>query len=148
MKLGERGAATNRVTSAAGIVALGVVAALLTSAACLGPRPTEDNDAGAPPGAGGSTSATGGNVGVAAHGPTAVQASATGNAGVGVNGSGSGASGRGGVFSGAVAQVRLSPGSRSTHPTSGSRGDLYADSTGRLWFCKKGGNTAVWHQIA
>jgi len=29
-----------------------------------------------------------------------------------------------------------------------SRGDLYADSTGRLWFCKTGGSTATWHQIA
>ena len=56
--------------------------------------------------------------------------------------------GRGGVFSGGAAQVRLMPGSKSTHPTSGNRGDLYADSLGRLWFCKVPGAKAHWHQIA
>ena len=44
--------------------------------------------------------------------------------------------GRGGVFTGKLAQVRLSPGVGTTHPTGGSRGDLYCDRTGRLWFCK------------
>jgi hypothetical protein len=33
-------------------------------------------------------------------------------------------------------------------PLGGVRGDLYADKTGRLWFCKKSGTTATWHQIA
>jgi hypothetical protein len=56
--------------------------------------------------------------------------------------------GRGGVFSGGAAQVRLMPGSKSTHPASGNRGDLYADSLGRLWFCKVPGARAHWHQIA
>lgn len=56
--------------------------------------------------------------------------------------------GRGGVFSGAAAQVRLMPGNKSTHPKSGNRGDLYADSLGRLWFCKVPGANAHWHQIA
>ncbi len=56
--------------------------------------------------------------------------------------------GRGGVFSGsAAAQIQLSPG-KSSHPKSGARGDLYADSAGRLWFCKKSGSRATWHQIA
>jgi hypothetical protein len=32
-------------------------------------------------------------------------------------------------------------------PTSGHRGDLYADSTGRLWFCKTSGAQATWKQI-
>jgi hypothetical protein len=59
-----------------------------------------------------------------------------------------GANGRGGLFAGTAAQVRLSPGKLKTHPKSGATGDLYADSTGRLWFCKKGGATATWHQVA
>jgi len=79
-------------------------------------------------------SASGNTVGVSAFGPTAVR--------------GKSSNGRGGVFSGTAAQVQLVPGSKSTHPKSGKRGDLYADSTGRLWFCKKGGTTATWHQIA
>jgi hypothetical protein len=66
--------------------------------------------------------------------------------GAGVHAASSG--GRGGVFSGGLAQLRLTPGSKSTHPAGGERGDLYADSTGRLWFCKKGGAKATWHQIA
>lgn len=57
------------------------------------------------------------------------------------------AHGRGGIFSGAVAQVQLNPGAAS-HPRSGRRGDLYADGSGRLWYCKKTGATALWHQIA
>jgi hypothetical protein len=92
--------------------------------------------------------ASGSKTGVVASGPTGVQAGGSGSAGVGVKGSGSGGSGRGGIFSGSAAQVQLSPGSKATHPKNGTRGDLYADSTGRLWFCKKGGGTATWHQIA
>jgi hypothetical protein len=46
------------------------------------------------------------------------------------------------------AQLLLVPGKRSTHPASGTRGDLYADSTGRLWFCKTSGAKATWRQIA
>lgn len=57
-------------------------------------------------------------------------------------------SGRGGIFAGAAAaQIQLTPG-RSSHPRSGQRGDLYADSAGRLWFCKTSGARATWHQIA
>jgi len=55
---------------------------------------------------------------------------------------------RGGVFSGGAAQIQLQPGTGSTHPKGGVRGDLYADKTGRLWFCKKSGSTATWHQLA
>ncbi len=55
--------------------------------------------------------------------------------------------GRGGVFTGAAAQVQLLPGTNSAHPKSGQQGDLYADKSGRLWFCKKGGTTATWQQI-
>ncbi len=77
-----------------------------------------------------------------ADGGTGIGVQATGNTGVKATGS------RGGVFFGSAAQVQLSPGSGSTHPRSGKRGDLYADKNGRLWFCKKGGTTATWHQIA
>ena len=57
--------------------------------------------------------------------------------------------GRGGVFrTGGAAQVQLIPTSKATHPTGGKRGDLYADASGRLWYCKHGGTTATWHQIA
>ncbi|KAA1416822.1 hypothetical protein F0U44_16675 [Nocardioides humilatus] len=66
--------------------------------------------------------------------------------GVGVRGFGG--TGRGGVFTGAAAQVNLTPGTVDTHPTSGTRGDLYVDSTGRLWFCKTGGTTATWAEVA
>jgi hypothetical protein len=86
--------------------------------------------------------------GVKGSGPTGVRAAGSGTAGVGVNATGSGAGGRGGIFAGAAAQVQLAPGSGRTHPRSGKRGDLYADGNGRLWFCKKTGNPALWHQIA
>jgi len=92
--------------------------------------------------------AAGKTVGVTASGPVAVRAIGAGSAGVGVNGSGGGAGGRGGVFSGIAAQAQLVPGTLASHPKSGSRGDLYADKAGRLWFCKKTGNPALWHQIA
>lgn len=111
--------------------------------------------------------ASGSSVGLSADGPVAVRAagtgsgqavSATNNSGTlatikAVNsGTNSGihatSQGRGGVFGGSLAQIQLTPGSGSTHPKGGSRGDLYADKTGRLWFCKTGGTTATWHQLA
>jgi hypothetical protein len=52
--------------------------------------------------------------------------------------------GRGGVFSGQAAQLRQVPVSM-THPSSGKMGDLLADTTGRLWFCK---GDEDWKQIA
>jgi hypothetical protein len=51
-------------------------------------------------------------------------------------------SGRGGVFKGNLAQLKLLPSSHLTHPPSGQRGDLFVDKSGRLWFCK-GGTTWV-----
>jgi hypothetical protein len=119
-------------------------------------------------GTGTGVNASGGTVGVSAAGPIGVVANGEGTAGIGVSanvagsqaavrgvstGSGSGihatsSNGRGGVFAGSAAQVQLTPGSHSTHPKSGKRGDLYADKTGRLWFCKRSGATASWHQIA
>jgi hypothetical protein len=53
--------------------------------------------------------------------------------------------GRGGVFSGKLAQLRLAPSTDAAHPASGQRGDLFVDKDGRLWFCK---GTTHWKQIA
>ena len=86
-----------------------------------------------------------GNTGVSAFG-TKVAVTAKGPTAIRANGLGSGS--RGGTFSGAAAQIKLNPGTGSTHPRRGQRGDLYADKTGRLWYCKKSGNPASWHQIA
>jgi hypothetical protein len=42
----------------------------------------------------------------------------------------------------------LIPGTASTHPTSGKAGDLYLDSTARLWLCTvTSTTTATWKQI-
>jgi hypothetical protein len=120
--------------------------------------------------AAGSTAAiaSGDTFGIVASGNTAVVAEGVSTTGIGVNatadssspavlaanastGSGIRATsqqGRGGIFIGLAAQIKLIPGSRSTHPITGQRGDLYADSKGRLWFCKAGGTPATWQQIA
>jgi hypothetical protein len=85
---------------------------------------------------------------VRGHGVIGTSDRGTGVKGIGPVGVVGQGSTRGGVFSGSAAQVQLSPGPKPTHPENGQRGDLYADSKGRLWFCKTGGNTATWHQIA
>jgi hypothetical protein len=64
-------------------------------------------------------------------------------AGVGVSGASSG--GRGAVFTGPRAQVKLTPDTSASHPHRGQAGDLFVDKSHRLWFCK-GGTT--WKQIA
>jgi hypothetical protein len=56
--------------------------------------------------------------------------------------------GRGGQFAGATAQIRLVPSSAASHPLGGVAGDLFADASGRLWFCSASGNPATWKQIA
>jgi hypothetical protein len=53
-------------------------------------------------------------------------------------------SGRGAMVSGGLAQLRLVPSSRSTHPHSGQAGDLFLDKSKRLWFCKGG---TSWTQV-
>lgn len=58
---------------------------------------------------------------------------------------GSSSTGRGAVFTGKVSQLRLQPSGSGTHPTSGAAGDLFLDSSKRLWLCK-GGTT--WALIA
>ncbi len=56
-----------------------------------------------------------------------------------------GAKGRGAKLRGGAAQLLLEASTSSTHPASGTKGDLFVDSQGRLWFCKGGTN---WKQIA
>jgi hypothetical protein len=55
------------------------------------------------------------------------------------------AKGRGAMFSGGAASMRLLPGALPNHPPAGLIGDFYLDRTSRLWFCKGG---ASWHQVA
>ena len=56
--------------------------------------------------------------------------------------------GRGGVFKGKKAAVRLVASSAANKPSTGTRGDLFVDSSGRLWYCKTGGATNGWVQLA
>jgi hypothetical protein len=56
--------------------------------------------------------------------------------------------GRGGQFTGSKAQVRLLPSNRKTKPSTGKRGDLFVDASGRLWYCKTGASTTGWVQLA
>jgi hypothetical protein len=70
----------------------------------------------------------------------------TEGAGAGVEGSSM--LGRGGVFKGKKAQVRLLPSAATTKPSTGFRGDLFVDATGRLWYCKKSASTTGWVQLA
>ena len=53
--------------------------------------------------------------------------------------------GRGGAFSGKQAQVQLLASTATTHPSTGARGDLFVDNSGRLWFCK---GSTTWRQLA
>jgi hypothetical protein len=43
------------------------------------------------------------------------------------------------------AQARLVPSASATHPARGTAGDLFVDSSKRLWFCK---GASTWRQIA
>jgi hypothetical protein len=68
---------------------------------------------------------------------------ALGSGGAGIFGEST--NGRGGIFQGKKAQIRLNPSTAQTHPTGGSTGDMFVDANKRLWFCK-GGTT--WVQLA
>ncbi len=63
---------------------------------------------------------------------------------VGVRGTST--TGRGGIFAGAAAAVKLTP-STKLHPTSGNAGDLFVDKNHALWFCTAGGNKATWKEV-
>jgi hypothetical protein len=79
----------------------------------------------------------------AASKSAAVRAATTGS-GIGVDASS--ALGMGGRFAGRTAQVQLVPStSFSSHPSSGSAGQLFVDKSKRLWFCKGG---TSWKQLA
>jgi hypothetical protein len=56
-----------------------------------------------------------------------------------------GAHARGATLVSNVAQMRLTPGTLTTHPAGGMAGDLYVDRSNRLWFCK---GSTTWHQLA
>jgi hypothetical protein len=55
--------------------------------------------------------------------------------------------GVGAVFAGSAGQIQLTPGKTGTHPAAGTRGALYVDRRGRLWFCTRGGARASWKQL-
>jgi hypothetical protein len=78
-------------------------------------------------------------------------ATSAGSAVIGTTvGTGAGVDGRstkgvGGKFTGKTAQILLVPSTASTHPTSGTAGQLFVDRSKRLWYCKGGTN---WKQLA
>ena len=83
-----------------------------------------------------------------AHIDNAANASTTVRAETAESGSGVfaiSAKGAGGKFQGKTAQIQLVPSTSTTHPASGSAGQLFVDASNRLWFCKGGTN---WHQLA
>ncbi len=93
-----------------------------------------------------ASAGTGSAVYASASGTGAAISATSAQTGAGIKAASS--KGRGAIFGGkTAAQVQLTPGN-SSHPTSGQMGDLYADSTGRLWYCKKSGSSATWKQIA
>jgi len=92
------------------------------------------------------------DTGVAVHGDiqngqsgaTAVKGSTLGG-GAGI--AGSSRKGRGAVFSGKLAQVRLRPSGEATHPIAGAAGDLFLDASSRLWLCTGTGSPATWKRV-
>jgi hypothetical protein len=89
---------------------------------------------------------TGAGAGVIGNAKTGAGVQGTSPNGIGVLGTS--ANGRGAVLYGKAAHLRLYPAPTSSHPSAGARGDLYVDSSGRLWYCKTGGNPGTWKQIA
>jgi hypothetical protein len=81
--------------------------------------------------------------GNAVGGKVAIGVRGSSDSGTGVRGEST--TGRAGVFQSNVAQLKLTPSTLTTHPAKGQRGDLFVDTSGRLWFCK-GGTT--WKQLA
>lgn len=72
---------------------------------------------------------------------------ATGTDGTAVHGLAT--DGVGGLFEGTKANINLRPvPAAASHPTPGTTGDLFVDRTGRLWYCRAGGNPATWVQLA
>ena len=65
------------------------------------------------------------------------------DSGIGVRGAA--AHGRGGVFKGSKAAIRLRPTGANSHPATGQVGDTVVDNSGRLWFCQRG---AAWRRLS
>jgi hypothetical protein len=89
-------------------------------------------------------------IGHALLGTIVNEQSAAAAARVSTKGSGPGlealsAKGVGATFQGKTAQVELVPSSDATHPASGTGGQLFVDSSKRLWFCRGGTH---WQQLA
>jgi hypothetical protein len=104
---------------------------------------------GAGPGLHGRGEGTGNGVWGEVRGLTKTQSAVLGTTtGTGAAIEGNSSAGRGGVFRGKKAQVRFVPSSATTKPTTGQRGDLFVDSSGRLWYCKTGGSVTGWRQFA
>lgn len=80
---------------------------------------------------------SGSNTGVAGKSTSGTGVAGQSTSGAGVRGTGK----RGGDFSGTAAAARLRPATTS-HPTSGSAGDVFVDKNHHLWFCR-GGTTWV-----
>jgi hypothetical protein len=66
------------------------------------------------------------------------------NAAAGVGVAGVSAAGRGGLFAGKKAQLRLVPSAAASHPSTGAKGDLFVDTSGRLWFY----TGATWKRVS
>ena len=95
---------------------------------------------------------SGGGIGIRGHSASEIGVFGDSDTGIGVEGfsgsvgvRGESPAGRGGVFKGPKAPVRLLPSANATHPASGFTGDLFVDKHHRLWFCKGGSN---WKQLA
>jgi hypothetical protein len=84
-------------------------------------------------------------VGGIANTSSAASAVLGGTSGFGAGVEGRSDKGSGGKFAGKDAQLWLVPSTTGSHPTSGQKGQLFVDSSARLWFCKGG---ASWKQLA
>jgi hypothetical protein len=63
--------------------------------------------------------------------------------------SGKSTSGRGGVFFGGAAQIRLIPAGTKGKPTSGAHqiGDIFLDKAAALFICTKSGTPGTWVKV-
>jgi hypothetical protein len=86
--------------------------------------------------------------GVLGHNSAVKAAVAGRNTGKGDGVRGQSTEGRGGSFAGKAAALRLVPSAAPDHPAEGLAGDLFVDSTRRLWFCKRGGKNSLWVELA
>ena len=84
---------------------------------------------------------------VASNPQPALSASTKGNGAAAVQATATGSAGRGAIVSGKAAQIQLVPSTAASHPSSGQAGDLFVDSSARLWFCTATGSPATWNQV-